>query len=80
MRWVALSVLGLVLVVFLILVAVRVGDGPLTGLRIDGERLDPEQPLEAQLQARAQIYGEQLGMIARRLLRDLRNSAAIENR
>ena len=26
------------------------------------------------------IYGEQLGMIARRFLRDLRNSAAIENR
>lgn len=60
MRWLALGILGLLLALLAVLVAVRAGDGPLSGLRIGGERLDPDQPLEAQLQQRAQIYGEQL--------------------
>lgn len=42
--------------------------------RIGGAR----EPTRAEVENR--IYGEQLGMIARRFLRDLRNSAAIENR
>ncbi len=37
-----------------------------------------KEPTRADIENR--IYGEQLGMIARRFLRDLRNSAAIENR
>lgn len=37
-----------------------------------------KEPTRAEVENR--IYGEQLGMIARRFLRDLRNSAAIENR
>ena len=43
-------------------------------LRVGGAR----EPTRAEVENR--IYGEQLGMIARRFLRDLRNSAAIENR
>ena len=37
-----------------------------------------KEPTRAEVENK--IYGEQLGMIARRFLRDLRNSAAIENR
>ena len=44
------------------------------GRRVGGAK----EPTRADIENR--IYGEQLGMIARRFLRDLRNSAAIENR
>ena len=57
---------------------VRTGSGlhlvALCGRRIGGAK----EPTRAEVENK--IFGEQLGMIARRLLRDLRNSAAIENR
>ena len=46
----------------------------LCGRRIGGQH----EPTRAEVENK--IYGEQLSMIARRLLRDLRNSAAIESR
>jgi hypothetical protein len=63
MRWLTFAVLGLVLCAVALVTIVRAGDEPPRGLRIDGQAIDPDQPLAAQLTARAKVYGEELVVV-----------------